>query len=201
MDNGIYAQSNKQLFIRKAVVDSALSQVGIFERTNSNDGAVDKYRKEFKNLGSHRGDAYCSWGLLYCFKANGIRVLPDGRAVSWSYPKSSVLRYFGEVVSKRPVRIGDVALSQSWDNVRQRWQYHIEIIIYYNPKSDSCQTVGFNTWGKLKGKRKQGVWKHNRLKQNLIICNQFKYFFKDEKTTNRLYDILYRLQRERLPEN
>lgn len=203
MGHDISAQSSKQFLIRQAVVDTAFAEVGTYERTNQNDGAIDKYRKEFKYLGSQKGDAYCSWGLLYCFKKNGVRLKADGRAISWSFPRSAIIREFGRVVRNIVVRKGDVALSRTWDKKNRRWQYHIEIVTRYNTGTDYCYTVGFNTWSEHENKRKrQGVWTHKRRKRDLIICNQLQFFYKNEKVaTNSIVRILLKLQRERLPKN
>lgn len=203
MGSDVSAQSSSQFLIRKAIVDSAFSQVGNYEKTNRNDGKVDKYRKQFLKFGAKKGDAYCSWGLLYCLKNNGIKPKIDGRAISWSIPKESVVRYYGTVTQNKVVRKGDFALSKTWDYRTMRYQYHIEIITAYDRRKDYCNTVGFNTWSNKENvQKRQGVWTHQRKKKNLIICNQLDIYFKHEKAnTFRIANILGRLQRTRISEN
>ena len=194
------AQSSlERRIIRKAIVDSAFAQVGNYEKTNNNDGVIDKYRKAFKQLGSKAGDAYCSWGILYCMKLNGIKPYTNGRAKSWEIPESSIIRKFGKIVKNEPIRQGDQCLSYD----RKTGSYHIELFVSKIQGTDFCFTVGFNTWSKFEhGKRRQGVWIHRRNLKNLIICNQLQFIFKNEKTKiHRIATILSELQRVRLQKN
>jgi len=180
-------------------VDSAFGEVGNYERSNHNDGGVDKYQQAFKDLGAKAGDAYCSWGILYCMKLNGIKPQSNGRAKSWAIPASSIIRKFGKVINNQPVRQGDQCLSHN----RKTGSYHIEIFVSKIQDTDFCLTVGFNTWSKFeRGKRRQGVWIHRRNMKNLIICNQLQYYFNDEKDkVHRIATILSALQPTRIPKD
>ena len=194
------AQSSlERRIIRKAIVDSAFAQVGNYEKTNNNDGAIDKYRRAFKKLGAKAGDAYCSWGILYCMKMNGIKPQSNGKAKSWAIPESSIIRKFGKIVRNIPVRQGDQCLFYN----RKKGSYHIEIFVSKIQDTDFCLTVGFNTWSKFEhGKRRQGVWIHRRNMKNLIICNQLQFYFDNEKDkVHRIATILSELQGSRLPKD
>jgi hypothetical protein len=50
-------------------LDSALSQVGITEKTGRNDGEVEKYLKLF---GLKKGQPYCAAGQYWCFYTSAI---------------------------------------------------------------------------------------------------------------------------------
>ena len=188
------AQSSSECrIIRQAIVDTAFAQVGNYEKTNRNDGKINKYA--LMNGGRY-GDAYCSWGAMYCHKQNGVNPKVDGRAVSWTFPKASIIRKYGKVVKNVPVRQGDVAIFYFAPN------YHVEIVTNYNTQTQEFYTVGFNTWGRFEtGKRRQGVWIHKRNKRNVIICNQLQFFWYEKDKVHRIATILNRLHASRLPEN
>lgn len=192
MVHDLSAQSSEQCrIIRKAIVDTAFSQVGNYERTNKNDGKINKYAL---SSGGKYGDAYCSWGTIYCHRQNGVNLKRvNGRAVSWSFPESSIIRKYGKVIRNVPVRQGDVAISNDGKN------WHVEIVTNYNTGTDKFYTVGFNTWGKFEhGKRRQGVWIHLRSKRNVIICNQLQFFWHEKTKVSRIANILQRMQSSRL---
>ncbi len=195
----ISAQSSlERRLIRQAIVDTALKEVGNYEKTNKNDGkASNKYA--LANGGKY-GDSYCSWGIIYCTRENGIKLKINAQAISWTIPEKSIIRKYGKVIRNMKVNEGDVAVSQTYDYYRLKYQNHVEIVLNYNTGDDYCYTVGFNTWSNYEhGKRRQGVWIHKRLKKNLIICNQLQFYFEHEKDkVHRIATILSELQRVRL---
>lgn len=186
--------------IRQAIVDTAFSQVGNYEKSNKNDGSkINKYA--LKNGGRY-GDAYCSWGAIYCFHQNYVKPNANGAAVSWIVPEQSIIRKFGKLIKDIPVRDSDLAISRTWEAKRKRYQYHVEIITNYNTRNEYCYTVGFNTWSKFEhGKRRQGVWIHKRLKVNLIVCNQLQYFWYEKDKVHHVAALLEQLQRKRVSKN
>jgi hypothetical protein len=191
----VSAQSSEQCrLIRQAIVDTAFSQVGNYERTNKNDGKINKYALK---SGGKYGDAYCSWGLLYCHRQNGVKLKKvNGKAFSWSIPKNSIIREYGKIIQDVPVRQGDIALSFNGSN------WHVEIVTNYNTGTNKFYTVGFNTWGIFDAKqRRQGVWIHIRDKRNVIICNQLQFFWHEKNTVNLIANQLLQLQSSRLSES
>jgi hypothetical protein len=193
MGANVSAQSSEQCrIIRAAITDTALAQVGNYELSNQNDGK--KINKYALSQGGKYGDAYCSWGTLYCYRQNFIKPKTDGRAVSWRYPLSSVIREYGRVVRNLAVRPGDLAVSYADGHS------HVEIVLNYNTNDDFFYTVGFNTWSKFEhGKRRQGVWIHKRSKKRVIICNQLQFFWTNEKANSiRVANRLLQLHHARL---
>lgn len=192
MVSGVFAQSSSECrIIRQAIVDTAFSQVGRYEKRNLNDGEINRYA--LLNGGRY-GDAYCSWGLLFCHRQNGVRTKTNGKAISWSIPQNSIIRKYGKVIRNLPVRQGDVAIFNP-DGKR----YHVEIITNYNTGTDEFYTVGFNTWGKYEhGIKRQGVWIHQRNKRNVMVCNQLQFFWHETNKVHRIADLLAKLQGSRL---
>lgn len=77
-----------QSTIRKAIIDTALSQVGVRELTGNNDGkAVEKYLKVCK-LG--KGYAWCAAFCAWNYKVNGVITLTSAWAPSWFPAKKTI---------------------------------------------------------------------------------------------------------------
>jgi hypothetical protein len=155
-----FSQKRYELNCREELVnvslDSAICQVGIREKSNRNDGDVEKYLRIF-NL--KRGNPYCAAGQYWCFyraaldlkmSLKEIPLLKSALAFAmFNHAKNNGVR-----TNFNPVR-NDLIFWRKKNSVRG----HVERIISVG-KSGVVFTVGFNTVNKNTGE--EGVFLQKR---------------------------------------
>ncbi len=89
--------------VRKAIIDSALSQVGVREATGHNDGvAVEKY---LKTCGIGKGNAWCAAFITWNYKINHVFAIKSAWVPNW-FPESKNIYVRGKY-SRGPPQPGD----------------------------------------------------------------------------------------------
>ncbi len=132
----------------EASLDSALSQVGIVEKTRRNDGEVEKYLNLF---GLKKGQPYCAAGQYWCFYTASTDIglheaeIPIIKSAG-AYRIFKDAKERGIKVRYRPAKHDLIV----WRK-RKSVQGHIERIVKVSGKGNVF-TVGFNT----KEKHKKG---------------------------------------------
>jgi hypothetical protein len=137
----------------KASRDSAISQVGVREKTGKNDGfKVEQY---LKSVGSFKGDAYCAAGQYWCFFSSCLALKLPLTDIP-IYRTGSTVTMFNEAV-----RAGYKTTPTSFNNdlifwrKPNEWKGHVERIIEVL-KTGWIKTVGFNTSSGNKGSQDDG---------------------------------------------
>lgn len=138
--------------------DSALAQVGTLERTNSNDGAVEKYLGIF---GAVRGTPYCAAGTYWCYSvaADALGISKSAIPIPKTLLANAIYDYavrFGEK-SDYNAEIDDLII---WRKARSI-HGHIERIIEVGEKG-WVRTVAFNSSERINGKAREGVFLKRR---------------------------------------
>lgn len=141
-----------------ASYDSMITQVGIIEKTNQNDGEVQKYLQLIGLKGNY---PYCAAGQYWCFyvsaKAlkidiNSIPIQRTGLAISmFNFAKNK-----GRKTAFSPQKHDLIV----WRKLNSS-KGHIERIISVQSKG-WVKTVGFNTSFIVKNKKIEGVFMHKR---------------------------------------
>jgi hypothetical protein len=122
--------------------DSAISQVGVREKTGRNDGfKVEQY---LKSVGLSKGNPYCAAGQYWCFYS---------ACLDLKYPLADIPIYrTGSTVTmfNETIRLGYKMKPTPFDNdlifwrKPNEWKGHVERIIEVL-KAGWVKTVGFNT--------------------------------------------------------
>lgn len=138
--------------------DSALAQVGTLERTNRNDGAVEKYLKIFA---AARGTAYCAAGTYWCYAvaADALSLSQSAIPIPKTLLANAIYDYavrFGKK-SDYSAEIDDLII---WRKARSI-NGHIERIIEVGEKG-WVRTVAFNSSERINGKVREGVFLKRR---------------------------------------
>lgn len=138
-------------------LDSAISQVGVREKSNRNDGEVEKYLRIF-NLKS--GNPYCAAGQYWCFyraaidlkiSLEEIPILKSASALAmFNYAKKTGVR------TKYKAERNDLVFWRRKNSERG----HVERIFMVG-KSGVVFTIGFNTVNKETGEEGVFVQKRN----------------------------------------
>lgn len=147
--------------LRKAVVDTALSQVGVREATGKNDGAaVEKYLKGCK-LG--KGHAWCAAFVTWNFQVNNVKALKSAWAPSW-FPIGNTIYLRGKV-DRGPPQPGDVF--GLWINNRIG---HVGFIYKWGSKVTTTVEGNTNDAGSREG---DGVYVKRRLTKQIYSVSSW----------------------------
>jgi hypothetical protein len=152
-----YGQSN----LRKAVIDTALSQVGVREATGNNDGkSVEKYLKAC-NLG--KGYAWCAAFITWNYTVNGVKAIKSAWAPSWFSPKNTIWKR-NSLNNENP-RSGDVF--GLWINNRIG---HVGFVYKWGDKVTTTIEGNTNEAGSREG---DGVYMKKRLTRQIYIVSKW----------------------------
>lgn len=137
-------------------LDSAVSQIGIIEKTNKNDGDVEKYLRLF---GLKKGQPYCAAGQYWCFYVSARELgLPLSEIPITKSPLA--FKIFIDA-SKKGIRghyqatMNDLIV---WRK-KNRKNGHIERVFHVSEKGN-IMTIGFNSKDRKSGR--QGVFFQKR---------------------------------------
>jgi hypothetical protein len=136
----------------------ALEQIGTLERSNKNDGDVEKYLKLF---GLKTGSPYCAAGQYYCFLEGAKRknISKDSIPII----KSALCLEIYNDAKKRGYKTKYVPKKYDlivWKRSNS-WQGHIERVHNVLPKG-WVETIGFNSSKTINGKKQEGVFLQKR---------------------------------------
>jgi len=160
MLNVCYSQKRYELkcskILLEASLDSAFSQVGTCEKTNRNDGEVEKYLLLF-NL--KKGNPYCAAGQYWCFytTAMDLNLSCKGIPILKSVLASAVFndaRMKGKITKYKP-RKHDLIFWRKKNSIKG----HVERIFDVQQRG-VVLTIGFNTKNKITGS--EGVFLQRR---------------------------------------
>lgn len=155
-----------------------LSQVGLKELTNNNDGEHIKGYMKSVGLAYGKGYPYCAAGQYYCFfvannsTRKGIPILASGSAngIFDNARKNGIIETY-EHIKDIPLFDNDLLV---WIKPKT-YQGHIERIIETSG-SLTCLTVGFNTSSGELGNQRDGggVYKRQRALNKNLGKNVFR---------------------------
>ncbi len=133
--------------------DSAIAQVGVREKTGSNDGyKVEQY---LKSAGLGKGHPYCAAGQYWCFYSSCIALKYPLTDIP-IYRTGSTVKMFNEA-SKVGNKIKPIPGNNDllfWSKPNE-WKGHVERIIEVM-KAGWVKTVGFNTSSGATGSQNDG---------------------------------------------
>lgn len=148
-----YGQSTVK---RKAVIDTALSQVGVRELSGHNDGKdVEKY---LKAVGLGKGFAWCAAFVSWDYKVNKITAFKTAWAPAW-FPPQRVLKVG---INPQPGDLGGL-----WINKRIG---HVFIIYQWGDKVVKTIEGNTNEAGSREG---DGVYVKRRLKKQIYVTSNW----------------------------
>lgn len=131
----------------------ALTQIGITEKTNRNDGEVEKY---LQAVGLSKGNPYCAAGVYWCFVKAAEVLKYDANTLP--IPKTGlvakILKYAKAKGTKTKLSAREHSLL-IWLNTNKR-RGHIERI-YRVRQAGWVDAIGFNTTSPDKSDKKEGV--------------------------------------------
>ncbi len=121
-------------------LDSALSQAGVVEKTNRNDGAVSKY---LISAGVKTGSPYCAAGVYWCFYAAADALEMDESKIP--VKRTAAANEMFNDAAKRGKKAEYKAEKHDLLIWRKRasWQGHIERI-FETGKAGWVKTIAFN---------------------------------------------------------
>ncbi len=132
----------------------ALSQIGISERTNCNDGEVEKY---LQAGGLAKGNPYCAAGVYWCFAKAAEQLTISANEIP--IPRTGLVANILKFAKKHGIKSKPIAQKHSllvWlRNSRNRG--HIERI-YRVRQAGWVDTIGFNTTSDDKTENSEGVY-------------------------------------------
>lgn len=136
-------------------VDTALSYVGVVEKTGKNDGyQVEKF---LKSVGRKKGDSWCAAFVSYCLEVNKVKEPSIRSGLAQAFRKAKTVY---KANNTKKVKRGDLAIWQNGDT----WTGHIGIVLSWN--KNSGKTVEGNTSsGKGSQDNGDGVYIKNRIIQ------------------------------------
>lgn len=170
---------SKLLPERRCVVERALSQRHVREKTGQNDGReVERY---LALLGYRAGTSWCGAFVNWCYTKCGQRpkVNVPARAASWFADKSrlvyrmgTTVRHFRTSGSDPPQpkcpQPGDLA-GFSWSGHRVA---HVEMVIEWDADEDEFLSVGGNTAApRNTGDPREGVHLKRRNKEDVVVAD------------------------------
>lgn len=157
----LYSQSKYELSANRELLDKsmqiAIEQVGTIEKSNRNDGAVEKY---WRSVGLTTPSPYCAAGIYYCF-AEGCKQLnlhPTYIPIPRTGLAQSIYQYaksYGTKQSYKP----DIHNLIVWRKGKTIYG-HIERIIKVQD-AGWVQTVAFNVKDSESGKEGVFIKKRN----------------------------------------
>ncbi|WP_317899427.1 CHAP domain-containing protein [Aurantibacillus circumpalustris] len=147
---------------RQAVIDTALSQVGVREATGKNDGReVEKY---LKIVGLGKGYAWCAAFVSWDYKVNRITTFKTAWAPAW-FPENRIL-FKGTVLKINTTpQPGD--LGGLWINKRIG---HVFIIYAWGDKTVKTIEGNTNEAGSREG---DGVYIKRRLRKQIYTVSNW----------------------------
>ena len=142
-----------------------LSQVGIRERTGSNDGKeVESY---LKSVGLSKGNPWCAAFLHWTFEQSGIKGTPrSGYSPSW-FPTSKTIFQRGKIDKLVP---GPADVFGIWFESKKRIA-HVGFIDQWDDGA-YCMTVEGNTNG-VGSREGDGVYRKRRLKSQIYKVSRW----------------------------
>jgi len=151
-----------ELFCDKALLEEseeiALTQIGVTEKTNRNDGEVEKY---LQAVGLGKGNPYCAAGIYWCF-AKAAEVLKyDAKVIP--IPKTGLVANILKYAKKNGMKTNRNAEKHTllvWLRTNKR-QGHIERI-YRVREAGWVDAIGFNTTSPDKSEKREGVYMKSR---------------------------------------
>lgn len=152
--------------VRQAIIDTALSQVGLREATGKNDGhAVEKY---LKACGLGKGYAWCAAFLTWNFKVNHVKTVVTAWAPNW-FPASKTL-FKGRVRDAALNRVPEPCdVFGLWINNRIG---HVGFIYRWPQNSKVVQTIEGNT-NEAGSREGDGVYIKRRLKGQIYCVSRW----------------------------
>lgn len=147
--------------VRSAVIDTALSQVGVREATGHNDGkAVEKY---LKTCGIGKGNAWCAAFLTWNFQVNKVVTIKSAWAPNW-FPLSNTIYIRSKFIKDQP-QAGDVF--GLWINNRIG---HVGFIYKWSDKITTTIEGNTNEAGSREG---DGVYIKKRLTKQIYAVSKW----------------------------
>lgn len=158
----LVAYQSYELFCDKSLLEVseniAMSQIGITEKTNRNDGEVEKY---LQAVGLGKGNPYCAAGIYWCFAKAAEILKYDERAIP--IPKTGLVANILKYAKKNGMKTKRNAEKHSllvWLRTNKR-QGHIERI-YRVRSAGWVDAIGFNTTSPDKLDKREGVYMKSR---------------------------------------
>jgi len=158
----LLAYKSYELYCDRALLEEsekiALTQIGITERTNRNDGEVEKY---LQAVGLEKGNPYCTAGIYWCFAKAAEILKYDTKAIP--IPKTGLVANIINYTKQHGKQLKRNAEKHSllvW-LVKNKRQGHIERI-YQVRKAGWVDAIGFNTTSPDKSVKKEGVYMKSR---------------------------------------
>jgi signal peptidase I len=194
----VSAQSNyERRVIKRAEIDSLTKYFGTKEKGFNRGKKIER----IINIGGgKKGEPYCSYGLIFLARINGVPLFRfvNGSAASWL--KWDAVKYYkGRYTGRGQIKRGDIVLFE-----RQGGSgYHAEKMLrWYLVERNKCYTGGFNTRSRLENKiLAEGVFPHIRRKEYLIVLDYEKFWNLNDAQIHRLcveLNALYVVRRKQL---
>ena len=165
--------------VRKCLVNTALGQTHVRERTGNNDGA--EVRKYLAVFNYKEGTPYCGLFVEWVYRQCGVlsNVRAPAVARNWiAYPPRLV--WNRGYLRGRTVRVGDSA-ALKFPQRRGGFRCHVELVADWQDDDDieDFVTVGGNTSAPRGVRGGEGVHKKMRDKDMAIIANHISVNFKE----------------------
>ena len=151
--------------LRENVATIYSSQVGIREKSNSNDGKeVEMY---LASVGLKKGNPWCAAFVTWTFKKAGVKTVVSGYSPAW-FPKEKVIYHKGVLTKKPPDKTDVFGI---WFQNKGRVA-HVGFIDQWPPDGSYTITVEGNTneGGSREG---DGVYRKRRLKKQMYIISRW----------------------------
>ncbi len=141
-----------------ASYDSMMTQVGIIEKTNQNDGEVQKYLRLIGLKGNY---PYCAAGQYWCFYVSAKALKIDIKSIPIQRTGfANAMFNFAKMKGKKMAFFPQKHDLIVWRKLNSS-KGHIERIISVQSKG-WVKTVGFNSSSIIKNKKIEGVFMHKR---------------------------------------
>lgn len=160
------------MILRRADTDTLESYFGTTEKGYNSGKAIERI---IRLGGGKVGQSYCSFGMIFKAKVNGIRLNKNINGVAKSWLKQDAIKvFFGKVVSNVPVKKSDVVLIPRVGG--SGW--HVESVRKWKIlEKEKFLSGGFNTRSPYENESLlEGVYPHTRRKNTVIILDYEKFW-------------------------